>query len=136
MMLSSTDRDAPQTAPQAADAPKPDSTAAREAFFLDFARAIRHRFADVLLVVTGGFRSRRGMESAVREGACDMVGIARPAVLDATLPNNIVFNTNVADDAARLPETTVAATGIAKRLGMKSIAGGAETESLIPAYPG
>ena len=53
------------------------STRAREAYFLDYAAAIR-RVATMPLMVTGGFRSREGMESALASGDTDMLGIARP----------------------------------------------------------
>ncbi|KAJ2967109.1 hypothetical protein NQ176_g9828 [Zarea fungicola] len=56
---------------------KSASTLAREAFFLDFALAIRSHFPGVPLILTGGFRTRAGMEAALREGACDIVGIGR-----------------------------------------------------------
>jgi len=55
------------------------STRAREAYFLDYARSVRELAGDVPLAVTGGFRSRPAMDSAVRAGECDVVGIARPA---------------------------------------------------------
>ena len=53
------------------------STRAREAYFLGYAAAIR-RVATMPLMVTGGFRSRAGMEAALRSGDTDMIGIARP----------------------------------------------------------
>ncbi|MAL03914.1 MAG: NADH:flavin oxidoreductase [Arenimonas sp.] len=53
------------------------STRVREAYFLDYAAAIR-RVATMPLMVTGGFRSRAGMEAALASGDTDMIGIARP----------------------------------------------------------
>jgi len=58
------------------------STVAREAFFLEYARAVRAR-TKMPLLLTGGFRSRAGMESALTEGpegrgAVDVIGLARP----------------------------------------------------------
>ena len=65
-----------------ADAVEPrPSTQAREAYFLDYAAAIR-RVATMPLMVTGGFRSRAGMEAALRGGDTDMIGIARPFCTD------------------------------------------------------
>jgi 2,4-dienoyl-CoA reductase-like NADH-dependent reductase (Old Yellow Enzyme family) len=52
------------------------STRAREAYFLDYAEAIR-KVARMPLMVTGGFRSRTAMEAAI-ESSCDMVGLGRP----------------------------------------------------------
>ncbi len=58
---------------------KKASTIQREAFFLDFAKIIREQFPDLVLMVTGGFRTRGAMEEAVATGACDLIGLARPA---------------------------------------------------------
>jgi len=53
------------------------STRVREAYFLDYAAAIR-RVATMPLMVTGGFRTRGGMEAALASGDTDVIGIARP----------------------------------------------------------
>jgi len=53
------------------------STRIREAYFLDYAEAIR-QVAAMPLMVTGGFRTRTGMEAALSSGVCDVIGIARP----------------------------------------------------------
>lgn len=55
-----------------------DSTRSREAYFLEYARTVRGLVGEVPLAVTGGFRSRGAMESAVYDGECDVVGIGRP----------------------------------------------------------
>ncbi|MBC6450581.1 NADH:flavin oxidoreductase/NADH oxidase family protein [Actinokineospora xionganensis] len=54
------------------------STREREAYFLEYARAVRDVAADVPLAVTGGFRSRTAMANAVADGACDLIGLGRP----------------------------------------------------------
>lgn len=54
-----------------------ESTLAREAYFVDFSKAMK----DVLtipLMVTGGFRSKSAMEQALRAGAADVIGLGRP----------------------------------------------------------
>lgn len=56
-----------------------ESTRAREAYFL-YARTVRTLVGDIPLTVTGGFRTGSAMESAVRAGECDVVGIGRPTV--------------------------------------------------------
>ena len=53
------------------------STRVREAYFLEYAEAIR-RVATMPLMVTGGFRTREGMEAALASGALDVLGLARP----------------------------------------------------------
>ena len=68
---------------------KRDSTRRREAYFLEFAEAVRERCA-VPLMVTGGFRSRAGMDAALAEGACDVIGMARPLCVEPDLPARLL----------------------------------------------
>jgi 2,4-dienoyl-CoA reductase-like NADH-dependent reductase (Old Yellow Enzyme family) len=65
------------------------STRAREAYFLTYAEEIR-KVAKMPLMVTGGFRSRAGMEDAISSGACDICGIARPLCVDPDAPNRLM----------------------------------------------
>ena len=53
------------------------STLAREAYFVDFAKAMRVEIK-IPLMVTGGFRSRSAMRQAVESGAADLIGLGRP----------------------------------------------------------
>jgi 2,4-dienoyl-CoA reductase-like NADH-dependent reductase (Old Yellow Enzyme family) len=64
------------------------STRAREAYFLDYAEAIR-KVARMPLMVTGGFRSREAMEAAL-EGACDVIGLGRPLCWQPDLPRRLL----------------------------------------------
>lgn len=107
--------------------PPKASTLAREAFFLEFAEAIRQKFDDVPLMVTGGFRTRQGMEKAVASGACDLVGLGRPAVLYPDLPKKIIFNKEVPDEEAVLKTETVSHDWLARVLGVRVLARGTET---------
>ncbi len=66
-----------------------ESTRAREAYFLDFARRVRS-VSEVPLMVTGGFRSRAAMEGALAENALDLIGLARPLLLEPDLPNQLL----------------------------------------------
>jgi 2,4-dienoyl-CoA reductase-like NADH-dependent reductase (Old Yellow Enzyme family) len=68
-------------------------TSARESFFLEFAHTVREAFPELALMVTGGFRTRVGMEAALNSGACDLIGIARPAAVLPSLPKDIILNT-------------------------------------------
>lgn len=56
----------------------PASTAAREAYFVDFAKAMKASLTRMPLMVTGGFRSRAAMRHALETGAADLIGIGRP----------------------------------------------------------
>lgn len=111
-----------------------DRTKAREAFFLEFAKSIRSSFPTLLLLVTGGFRTRKGMEAAVVEGGCDLVGLGRPAALNPTLPQNTVFNAEVKDDDAKLFTKKVPVPWILTKIG-PGVGVGAESVSL-PLFPG
>ncbi|MCU4413305.1 NADH:flavin oxidoreductase/NADH oxidase family protein [Acinetobacter sp. WU_MDCI_Axc73] len=53
-----------------------ESTASREAYFLDFARKVRQN-SQVPLMVTGGFRSLNGMEAALTSKDADFIGLGR-----------------------------------------------------------
>jgi hypothetical protein len=66
------------------------STRTREAYFLEYARTVRGLAANVPLAVTGGFRSRAGMQEAVRAGECDVIGIGRPTVTTTDAANVIL----------------------------------------------
>ena len=64
------------------------STKAREAYFLDYAAAIR-KVARMPLMVTGGFRSRQAMEAAL-EGDCDVIGLGRPLCWQPDFPRRLL----------------------------------------------
>jgi len=65
--------------------PQKATTAAREAYFLEFAEKVRASVR-VPLMVTGGFRTAEGMNSALRTGALDIVGLARLLAIDPDAP--------------------------------------------------
>ena len=67
-----------------------ESTRAREAYFLEYARTVRSVVGDIPLAVTGGFRSRAAMEDAVSSGECDVVGIGRPTATTIDAANVIL----------------------------------------------
>ena len=66
-----------------------ESTVAREAYFLDYAKDIRAVFKNPLMV-TGGFRSRAGMDAALAADACDMIGLGRPLCVDTEIVNKLM----------------------------------------------
>ncbi|KAM7203115.1 NADPH dehydrogenase [Rhypophila sp. PSN 637] len=81
-----------------------ESSQKREAFFQTYCAAIRPTLSssehETPLMLTGGFRTRKGMETALSIKDCDMVGIGRPAVINPHLPVNTILNTEVADNDA------------------------------------
>lgn len=66
-----------------------ESTIAREAYFLDYARDIR-KAVTMPLMVTGGFRSAAGMNAALASGTMDVVGLARPLCVETDAPARLL----------------------------------------------
>ena len=60
-----------------------------EAYFLTYAEKVRQHIASPLMI-TGGFRTAKGMADAVADGRIDLVGLARPLAIDPDLPNKIL----------------------------------------------
>ena len=71
-----------------------ESTKAREAYFMEYADKIRSRVSTTLMV-TGGFRSAKGMAEAIKSGATDMVGLARPLAVDPEFSNKILAGQSI-----------------------------------------
>ncbi|KAH7122735.1 NADH:flavin oxidoreductase/NADH oxidase-like protein [Dendryphion nanum] len=109
------------------DDPKAKRTVEREAFFLDYAQAVRERYPGVVLMVTGGFRSREGMEKALESGACDLVGVARPAAVWPHWPRDVLLNKKVLDDKARAVLSKVKPDWWLRWVPVKMIGIGADT---------
>lgn len=66
-----------------------DSTKKREAYFLEYAKTIQQT-ANMPLMVTGGFRSKAGMNDALAQGDCDLIGLGRPFCLEPNFPNRFI----------------------------------------------
>ncbi|MEK6637395.1 MAG: NADH:flavin oxidoreductase/NADH oxidase family protein [Pseudomonadota bacterium] len=65
------------------------STAAREAYFVDFAKTIKASVS-VPMMVTGGFRTRAAMAHALESGGADLIGIGRPMCADPDGPKQLL----------------------------------------------
>ncbi|MCA9493413.1 MAG: hypothetical protein KC621_25960, partial [Myxococcales bacterium] len=89
------------------DEPTRASTVAREAFFLDQAERVRQRVRTPLML-TGGFRTREGMQAALTGGAVDVIGLARPLAVEPDLCRRLLDGT--AERAAAIE----LATGVAQ----------------------
>jgi 2,4-dienoyl-CoA reductase-like NADH-dependent reductase (Old Yellow Enzyme family) len=70
------------------------STQLREAYFVDFALAMKEK-VKIPLMVTGGFRRREVMEQAVESGSADLVGIGRPMCVDTDAPGQLLAGAEV-----------------------------------------
>jgi 2,4-dienoyl-CoA reductase-like NADH-dependent reductase (Old Yellow Enzyme family) len=77
-----------------------ESTRQREAYFMDFAAKIREH-TRLPLMITGGFRSHQFCEEVLRKNELEMIGFARPFLVDATFPKNFVQ-----DPEARVADAT------------------------------
>lgn len=65
------------------------STLAREAYFVDFAKAMKGDLK-IPLMVTGGFRTKSAMEQAVKAGAADVIGLGRPMCTLTDAPKRLL----------------------------------------------
>lgn len=65
------------------------STRQREAYFIEFADQARASVKTPLLV-TGGFRTRHGMQSALASGALDLIGLGRSLIIEPDLPARLL----------------------------------------------
>ncbi|MBF0259456.1 MAG: NADH:flavin oxidoreductase/NADH oxidase family protein [Desulfamplus sp.] len=74
-----------------------ESTLKREAYFLEYAEQVKKEI-DLPFVVTGGFRSGSAMLAALKSGATDMIGLARPLAVEPEFPNRLMENNAYASD--------------------------------------
>jgi len=67
----------------------PESTIKREAYFVEFAGAVR-AVARMPVMVTGGFRTASGMVEALAGEELDLIGIGRPLIADPSIPRRLI----------------------------------------------
>lgn len=67
----------------------PASTLMREAYFVDFAMAMRKKLK-IPLMVTGGFRQSIAMKQAIESGGADVIGLGRPMCVMTDAPNQLL----------------------------------------------
>ena len=109
---------------------QPTRTSAREAFFLSFATETRARFPNLILMLTGGFRTRAGAEDAIKQNACDIIGIGRPAAVNPKFPQ-LLLDESLSDGEAGLPLKKVGLPWYARLIPIKVIGAGAESVSFL-----
>lgn len=66
-----------------------ETTLAREAYFVDFAKAMKAELS-IPLMVTGGFRTASAMEQALKSGAADVIGLGRPMCVMTEAPKRLL----------------------------------------------
>lgn len=81
------------------------STQDREAYFMDYVEKVRKR-TNTPLMLTGGFRTLDGMESALDSNCLDIVGLARPFCLHPQLPKELFEGTHT-QLTAPIPKTGI-----------------------------
>lgn len=68
---------------------RPPSTKKREAYFIEFAAAVRAA-ARMPVMMIGGFRTAAGMIAAVEAEELDVIGLGRPAIADPRTPAKLL----------------------------------------------
>lgn len=61
----------------------------REAYFLEYAERLKQE-TTIPIAVTGGFRTKEGMEQALASEGTDMIGLARPLAVDPFIPQKLM----------------------------------------------
>lgn len=97
----------------------------RESLFAHFTRALIPTLphGGPAIMLTGGLHDRKLIASSLRTGACDIVGIGRPAALNPDLPRLVLLNRDVPDDKATAGGYTIPNGALVKRL----LGGGGKT---------
>lgn len=109
--------------------------AEREAFFIEFATQVRNRHPKLHLMLTGGFRTRSAMNSALESDACSIIGVGRPAAVVLDFPRSVIgidAKQPLADGEAGLQLEKTAEPWLVKYLPSpqlrRAVSGGAETK--------
>ena len=102
-----------------------ERTRKREAYFIEFAAKVR-RITSIPLIVTGGFRTRTGMNDAIRSNACDLVGLGRPICLQFNLPE-ILLDKTIPDEDARAIQYNIRGLHLFDRLPISTVGTGVGT---------
>ncbi len=66
-----------------------NSTRKREAFFMEFAERVRIK-TNIPLMVTGGFRTLDFCEKVIENNELEVIGFARPFLLDESFPSSFI----------------------------------------------
>lgn len=66
------------------------TTQKREGYFSEFARQIKPYVSHTTVFITGGFRTSRGMITAIKNGFADGIGLGRPAAAEPDIARKIL----------------------------------------------
>uniref|UniRef100_A0A915ATH5 Choline/carnitine acyltransferase domain-containing protein n=1 Tax=Parascaris univalens TaxID=6257 RepID=A0A915ATH5_PARUN len=73
-----------------------ESTVHREAYFIEFSEAIVKNLHKIIVYLTGGFRTTRGMCDAIEKGATNGIGIGRPSTQEPDLAAKLTQGKTIA----------------------------------------
>ncbi|ORX34233.1 hypothetical protein BD324DRAFT_637184 [Kockovaella imperatae] len=80
------------------------------------------------IILTGGMHDRPIIASAIRDEACDLVGIGRPACIRPDIPNRIILNPDLSAEQTRLGGYNIPGSNVVKRI----FGGGSKSGEGIP----
>lgn len=66
-----------------------ESTRQREGHFIEMSYKIQQELKDLPMMVTGGFRTKKGMNQALMNGI-DLIGVGKPLCLEPNLPSKLL----------------------------------------------
>ncbi|WVQ85640.1 hypothetical protein IAT38_007806 [Cryptococcus sp. DSM 104549] len=96
------------------------SSSARQSLFAYFTRSLLPSLppppAGPAILLTGGLHDRELIASSLRERACDLVGIGRPACLVPNLPSKVILNPDVPSGETNVGGYTIPGGELAKKL--------------------
>ncbi|KAL6411067.1 NADPH dehydrogenase [Ilyonectria robusta] len=74
------------------------------------------------------------MEAALQDDALDLIGMARPAILNPSVPTNTILNAAVEEKDAKAYARLSEPPWVLKKIGNVVIGAGAETQEQTPPY--
>ena len=80
------------------------STRERESFFIDFvdkARVSLKEEPPMMILLTGGWRSGKAMNDALTRGAVDLIGLARPLLVEPNFANRLLTPVTYSGDSVQ-----------------------------------
>ena len=81
-----------------------ESTQKREAYFQEFAEDLKRDLKHLPLLLTGGFRTVRGMNNALKEGL-ELIGLGRPLIAEPDIVNKLLDGSRTETLEYNIPST-------------------------------
>jgi 2,4-dienoyl-CoA reductase-like NADH-dependent reductase (Old Yellow Enzyme family) len=87
--------------PEMTGVTRQQSTIDREAYFTSYCDRVRS-ITKTPIMLTGGFRTEAGMELALKNNSCDLIGLGRSVALNPNFPNELLSRKNTVSSVKRL----------------------------------